>query len=91
MALPVDFTESQSMMIDAINPVKVVNGAVCVIDDDGNIVGTFRGHDLSAWRQFQVAAVRDLNVVVTDNFMPREIAKTIKGPDGRADKFVPSG
>ncbi len=72
------------MMPDATNPVRIT-------DVDGKTVATFTGHDLQAWRQFQLDAIKNLNIVVTDSSMPVEISKTIKGPDKRDDKFVASG
>jgi hypothetical protein len=79
------------MMPDATNPPRVIDGALRVTDDNGKILATFTGHDLPAWRQFQLDAVKNFDVVVTDSSMPVEISRTIKGPNKRNDKFVASG
>jgi hypothetical protein len=79
------------MMPDATNPDKAFDNAVSVTDENGKILATFTGDDLQAWRQFQLDAVKNFNVVVTDSSMPVEISKTVTGPDKRSDKFVASG
>jgi hypothetical protein len=79
------------MMPDATNHPRVIDGALRVTDDDGKVLVTFTGHDLPAWRQFQLDAIKNFDVVVTDSSMPDEISRTIKGPNKRDDKFVASG
>ncbi len=79
------------MMPDAPNPGRAVVNAVCIADENGEILATFIGHDLRSWRQFQVDAVKNFDVVVTDSSMPADISRTITGPDKRNDKFVASG
>ncbi len=72
------------MMPDATNPFTIT-------DTNGKTLAAFTGDDLRAWRQFQLDAIKNFNIVVTDSSMPAEISKTIKGPDKRDDKFVASG
>lgn len=79
------------MMSDATNPVKTIDGVVRVTDDDGKILTAFAGHDLPAWRQFQLDVLNHFDIVVTDSSMPLEISMTIKSPNKRTDKFVPTG
>ncbi|HEY0146918.1 MAG: hypothetical protein WDN29_10320 [Methylovirgula sp.] len=79
------------MMPDATNPGKAFDNAVRVTDENGKILATFTGDDLKAWRQFQLDAVKNFNVVVTDSSMPVGISKTIRGPDKRNDKLIASG
>ncbi len=79
------------MMSDATNTVKVIDGVVKILDDGGHVLVTFAGDDMPAWRQFQVDAVKDFDVVVTDSSMPLPISRTIKGHNKRDDKFVPTG
>ncbi|MEJ0052526.1 MAG: hypothetical protein WDN02_15225 [Methylovirgula sp.] len=79
------------MMPDATNYPRVIDGALRVTDESGKILSTFVGHDLPAWRRFQLDAIKNFNVVVTDSSMPAEISRTIRGPDKRNDKFVASG
>ncbi len=67
------------MMPDATNPGKAFDNAVRVTDENGKILATFTGDDLKAWRQFQLDAVKNFNVVVTDSSMPVGISKTIRG------------
>jgi hypothetical protein len=79
------------MMPDRANPDIAVDNAVHVTGEDGKVLATFDGHDLQAWRKFQLDAVKDFNVVVTDSFMPVEISRTIVSPNKRTDKYVASG
>ena len=79
------------MMSDAMNLVRTIDGVVRVTDDEGETLITFTGHDLQAWRWFQLDVLEDFNIVVTDNDMPVQLSKTITGPNRRDDRFVPSG
>ena len=79
------------MMSDAMNLVRTIDGVVRVTDDEGETLITFTGHDLQAWRRFQLDVLEDFNLVVTDNDMPVQLSKTITGPNRRDDRFVPSG
>lgn len=79
------------MMFDPVNPVRTIEGVVQVSDDDGKILATFTGHNLEAWREFQLNAVKRFGIVVPDAFMPSEIGGTITAPYRCDDKNVPSG
>ncbi len=79
------------MMSDMTNPVRFLDGAVRVTNEDGKILTTFAGNDLKAWRRFQLDVLSNFNIVVTDTDMPVELSKTITGPNKRDDKHVPSG
>jgi hypothetical protein len=79
------------MMPDATNPDKAFDNAVRITDENGKILATFTGDNLQAWRQFQLDAVKNFNVVLTDSSMPVGISKTITGPEKRNDKFVACG
>jgi hypothetical protein len=89
--MSVSMIRSISTMPDVTNPDKSGDNAVHVSDENGNVLATFTGSDLQAWRKFQLEAIKNFNVVLTDSAMPLEISKTIKGPNKRDDKFVSSG
>ncbi len=79
------------MMPDVTNLDKSGDAAVHVTDANGKVLATFTGSDLQAWRQFQLDAIKNFDVVLTDSAMPVSISKTITGPNKRNDKFVSSG
>lgn len=79
------------MMFDATNPVKLVDGAVHVIDDTGKTLAIFTEHDLASWRKFQAKVAREFSLVITDKFMPKDISATIPMSTTTQPEHVPTG
>lgn len=79
------------MMSDTTPPVKVIDGTVHVIDDTGKTLATFAEHDLASWRKFQARMAREFSLVITDQFMPKDISMTIPMSTTPQPEHVPTG